>query len=175
MTYCYYCNSIDFEWCSEDVPECVRINECQDWKAVEREWEREADVRGYSREHKHNWPLLYFPKSFFCWNVSAIKTVLSCFSFRSLGKGRVRASFIWVFNWFIWNTEQHDTKTDPSFLFGCHYSEWKPLWNMAKVNIKYIKEVDQNIFVLSWFLLFIEKKQQQHFECIVDIFLNDAQ
>ncbi len=46
---------------------------------------------------------------------------------------------------------------------------------MATVNIKYIKEVDQNIFVLSWFLLFIEKKQQQHFECIVDIFLNDAQ
>lgn len=47
---------------------------------------READVRGYSREHKHNWPLLYFPKSFFCWNVSAIKTVLSCLSFRSLGR-----------------------------------------------------------------------------------------
>ncbi len=69
---------------------CTRV--CKDkWmsgleSSRERVREREADVRGYSREHKHNWPLLYFPKSFFCWNVSAIKTVLSCFSFRSLGR-----------------------------------------------------------------------------------------
>lgn len=65
---------------------CTRV--CKDkWMSgLESSREREADVRGYSREHKHNWPLLYFPKSFFCWNVSAIKTVLSCFSFRSLGR-----------------------------------------------------------------------------------------
>lgn len=125
--------------------------------------ERVLHVRGYSREEEHNWPLLYFPKSFFCWNVSAIKTVLSCFSFRSLGRKGEWGLQLFGYYWLIWNIKQHDTKTTPSFLFNGYYSEWKLLWNMARVNTKDIKEVDQNSSVLSWWEVFTSIKTSEWF------------
>lgn len=91
-------------------------------------------------------------------------------------KRRVRASFIWVLNWVIWNTEQHDTKTAPCLLFDSRYSEWKPQWNMARVNTNDIKEVDQNLSVLSWWEVFTSIKKASDFRVyILDLFLNDVQ